>query len=481
MSADSMGKIMSTRLSLMTFISLTVATGFHHIHAAATLTVEAATRQGNVPHFWEECIASDHMYLTLNPDVQFALKAVRNECGIKRVRGHGILDDDVGLFHWTGTGSPSYTWAKFDSIMDFLVNNRIDPIVELSFMPHDLASNTSATSLYYGGVPANISAPKDWSVWRNLIYDIVTHCKNRYGAQKIESWYWEVWNEPMLSSFFAGDGNDANGVAYPDDYFRLFDSTLAGALAADSNLKVGGPAAAGESYGSWIDHIRNTGKKASFVSWHAYSGAPGDATADPSVIWDNYHYAVTQIKNSGLPLLNFCTEFGPSYGGGGGDPYANSRCRDTQFGAVYVAKLMKELLDGMNAGDPAPSVIAYWALSDIYEEWYAWSKTVPFNAGFGLITVQGIKKPIFNGYKMLHMMGTTRISLTGGAPVRNNGIDGFATINGTADSLQVLIYNFYSTPATSGNDTVNLVINNIPFSGLTGIRHYRIDSVFSNA
>jgi xylan 1,4-beta-xylosidase len=432
------------RLSMFSGALLIVMTATAFAQQTVPIMVDAGNKQGNVPHFWEECISSDHMYLTLNPSVQFALKAVRNECGIKRVRGHGILDDDVGIFHWDGVHNPTYNWTKLDSIYDFLVNNNIDPLVELDFMPRDLACDTTKKGCWYGGVYAINSAPKNWGVWRDLVDSLVKHCVNRYGAKKVENWYFEVWNEPNIG-FWTGDGNDANGPAWPDDYMRLFDSTLVGAHAADSNVKVGGPACAGGDVTELINHCTSTGKKLGFVSWHAYSGQAGDATADPSIIWGTHRIAIDALRNSGISLPCFNTEFGMSSGPvGGQDP--DVLIRDTHFAATYVAKLMKLVLNDFTEGTyPVPSALSYWCLSDIYEEQWAWSTTLPFQSSYGLVTVGDIKKPVFNGYKILHMMGTNRISLTGGVvPAYNDGVDGFATIDDAADSIMVLLYNFYN-------------------------------------
>ena len=40
------------------------------------------------------------------------------------------------------------------------------PVVELSFMPHDLASDPSKTVFEYGAI---VSPPKDWQRWHDLI------------------------------------------------------------------------------------------------------------------------------------------------------------------------------------------------------------------------------------------------------------------------------------------------------------------------
>ena len=49
------------------------------------------------PHFWEECVGSSHMMLGTRFDWRSHLKKVRNACGFKRIRGHGLLDNDMNV------------------------------------------------------------------------------------------------------------------------------------------------------------------------------------------------------------------------------------------------------------------------------------------------------------------------------------------------------------------------------------------------
>ena len=43
-----------------------------------------------------------------------------------------------------------------------------------------------------------INTPKDYNKWRDLIYNTVKHCVERYGAEEVRSWYFILWNEPDL-------------------------------------------------------------------------------------------------------------------------------------------------------------------------------------------------------------------------------------------------------------------------------------------
>ncbi|MEP6567476.1 MAG: beta-xylosidase, partial [Mesorhizobium sp.] len=54
---------------------------------------------------------------------------------------------------------------------------------------------------------------------------------------------------------------------------------------------------------------------------------------------------------------------------------------------------------------------SYWTFSDLFEENYF--PSVPFQGGFGLMTIQGIAKPSFRAYQLLHGLGTEMLPVGG--------------------------------------------------------------------
>jgi Glycosyl hydrolases family 39. len=447
--------------------------GVNVFAAVYTITVDGSIRQGDVPHFWSECVGTGTMSFCLKPQWQAAAKIGAQEAGFKRVRGHGILmrwngTDDVGIFHWNGTGSPTYTWSKLDSIYDFIKSCNMQPLVELSFMPHDLQTN---------GVT---SKPKNWNVWRDLIDSVVAHCVARYGAKEVESWYWEVWNEYDYPGFWSGTVND---------YDTLYSKAVEGAKLADSLILIGGPVTTGPGpLQAFLDYCTANHLKVDFLSCHGYGNAPGN-TSDPVNIRDNNWARAQVIKNSGKKLFSINSEYNSTYAGSGGQQYPNVLSMDSHVNAPFVTKSVKLILDDYTSGQYAlPDVLSYWTISDAFDEsgatlgsYIEQHNSVPFGNVFGLINYQGLRKATFNGFKMLHMMGVTRCSLTGGTGDAD-GVDGFATMSKDSTQMAVLLYSYYKDFTVGGVDnTVNLTINHMPFqNGQLTIRHYQVDSTHSN-
>ena len=80
----------------------------------------------------------------------------------------------------------------------------------------------------------NVTPPKDYKKWEDLIRNLTLHFTERYGAEEVKTWYFEVWNEPNLD-FWAGKPKE-------ETYYQLYDSTAKTLKQVDSRLRVGGPA-----------------------------------------------------------------------------------------------------------------------------------------------------------------------------------------------------------------------------------------------
>ena len=76
------------------------------------------------------------------------------------------------------------------------------------------------------------------------------------------------------------------------------------------------------------------------------------------------------------------------------------------------------------------SALSYWTFSDIFDE--IMFETVPFHDGYGLLTVQGVPKPAYRAFQLLHFLGTDRLPVTVLHSVPSNTtVSAWATRNAT--------------------------------------------------
>jgi len=158
------------------------------------INVDVNEISGNRSSVFQECIGAGRANEGLRADWQQQLALVQKEIGFKYIRFHGLLNDDMNVFSISKTGQPVYNWQYIDKLYDYLLSIHLKPFVELSFMPADLASGTKTVFWW----KANVTKPKSYVQWDELIRQLVMHLQERYGKTELEHWYFEVWNEPNL-------------------------------------------------------------------------------------------------------------------------------------------------------------------------------------------------------------------------------------------------------------------------------------------
>jgi xylan 1,4-beta-xylosidase len=346
-----------------------------------------------LPHFWEHTVGSGHATLALRADWQKQLEKCHRELGFQYVRFHGLLSDDMGTLVCE-MEQFVHSFFNADQVFDFLHAIGMRPFVELSFMPTILASGPDIVFHYRG----NITPPKDYTLWADLIRRLADHWVKRYGIDELRRWFFEVWNEPNLSAFWTGT---------QAEYFKLFKTSFDAIKGVHPDLRVGGPATAENSWISeFLDFCEASQISPDFVSTHHYPtdafGKPGDdtiaqlAASKRSVLRDQV--AKTKSQARGKPV--YYTEWSTS-----SNPF--DELHDLPYAAAYIVKTVLEAR-GMVEG------YSYWTFSDIFEENYF--SSLPFHGGFGLQTIYGIPKPAYRAYELLHRLGEEIVQVEGSHP-----------------------------------------------------------------
>ena len=167
------------------------------------------------------------------------------------IRAHHLLTSGNGVpelkwsssnvFSLDANGKPVYDFTITDQTFDEYQKAGMRPMVELGFMPKDLAATVPGITEYQLHYPkptmggASNNPPKDYKMWGELVRAYTAHLVARYGSAQVSTWYFEVWNEPDIVYW--------HGT--PEEYFKLYDYAVAGVRAALPDAIVGGPASTG--------------------------------------------------------------------------------------------------------------------------------------------------------------------------------------------------------------------------------------------
>lgn len=401
-------------------------------------------------HFWEHTVGSGHATLALRADWREQLKQAHDELGVRHVRFHGILSDEVGTLIGEGD-TLFYSFFNADQIFDFLLSIGMKPFVELSFKPTVLASSTQTVFHYR----ANVTLPKDHAQWAVLIRKLVRHWVDRYGLDEVRRWFFEVWNEPNLTAFGSGKQSD---------YFELYRYTVDAIKGVDTLLKVGGPATADNAWiEDFLNFCRSNDLPVDFISTHHYPtddfGKPGDdteaqlAASKRSALRDEARIARKQAGDLPLYYTEWCTSSNPR------DPM-----HDDPFAAAFVVKTILEA-NGLVQG------YSYWTFTDIFEENYF--PSVSFHGGFGLLNIHGIAKPAYRAFQLLHGLGTQMLPVEG----NHETIDAWF-VRGDQNST-LMLTNFALPRHPIETEQVSFTLKSAPSTMAASIQ--RIDLEHANA
>jgi xylan 1,4-beta-xylosidase len=353
-------------------------------------TCDFSSKPEAMPHFWEHCVGSGNATLALRADWQAQLKQCHEELGFRHVRFHGLLDDNMNTVI-DQSDELIYSFHNADQIYDFLRSIDMRPIVELSFMPTALASGDQTTFHY----KANVTPPADYGQWATLVSKAASHWIDRYGASEVASWPMEVWNEPNMKSFWTGS---------QQDYFHLFEVTHKALKHVHPGITVGGPVTAQNAWiDEFIDFCNKAGVPPDFISTHTYPtdarGSPGDDTRQTlsesklGILRERAQKVREQVGQTPLYYTEWCTSSNP-----------RDELHDEPYAAAYVMQAM------LNMGSLVDAY-SYWTFSDIFEENYFPSK--PFQGGFGMLNIQGIPKPVYRTFELLHRLGEQKLPVKG--------------------------------------------------------------------
>jgi xylan 1,4-beta-xylosidase len=421
--------------------------------AEVAVRVDAGSDEGTLPRPWRPMIGAEHLSHLLcadttggrpiGADLAAALTAARVSFGAVTVRAHGILCDDLGVYREVD-GMPVHDFSGVDRVYDRVLELGLRPVVELSFMPRDLASDPTKTVFSYGAI---VSPPKDWSRWGELVGDLVAHLVERYGLAEVrDNWSFEVWNEANLEVFWSGT---------PAEFWRLYDVTAAAVKRVHPGLRVGGPASAAAG---WVEdmltHLDTSGAPLDFLSTHTYGSPPLDLRPQ-----------LERHGRAGVPL--WWTEWGVN-------PRHFDPVNDSVFSAAFLARGMRSAAGRIDA-------LSYWVASDHFEE--LGRPPALLHGGFGLRTVGDLAKPRFWALELLDRLGDRQLRVREDGDGAGSLVESWAGA-GEDGRVALALWNATLDQSKMGGHapldrTVTLTVENLA-SGEYLLRHHRVDEGHSN-
>ncbi len=429
------------------------------------------------------------------------------------MRIHNILNtgDGTPSLKWGSSnvytedknGNPVYDWTIIDKIFDTYVERGMKPLAQVGFMPEALSSNPEPyRRAGMAGDPEALRKiprgqgfaypPKDYNKFAELVYQWVKHSVGRYGQKEVESWLWEIWNEPDIGAW--------RGTT--EEYFKLYDYSTDAIKRALPTATVGGPHSTGPGgksgavfLNAFLNHIISgtnyaTGKPGvpiDFIAFHA-KGSPQVVNG---VVRMNMGKQLNDI-NKGFEIISSF----PSLKHlpviiGESDPegcaacaeqfYPNNGYRNGTLYPSYTAASFARVYDLAEAWGINLRGAVTWAFEFENQPWFA---------GFRDLATNGVDKPVLNVFRMFGMMDGTRVGVSKGTNynyiiIRDSSVRGkMPDINALASkdgkSATVLVWNYHDDNIIPAPSDVDIIVSGFP-AGQVRLEHYRIDQQFSNS
>ena len=427
------------------------------------------------------------------------------------VRTHNLLTSGDGTpgLKWGSTnaytedanGKPIYDWTIVDRIVDTYLKRGMKPMMQIGFMPealsvkpqpyrHDWQPGAPYNRIYTGWA----HPPRDYAKWSELVYQWARHSLEKYGKAEVDSWVWEVWNEPDIGYW----------QSTPEEFFKLYDYAADGLRRALPTARIGGPEVTGPNGArtqkflrDFIEHcLRGTnyatgkiGSPLDYVTFHA-KGAP-------RVIKENDAAWVRMSVSNQLRAIANGFAIVASYPElkdipiviGESDPEGCAACpvRTDPHNAYRNGT--------MYSSYTAEQIARTYELADLHKvnllgsvTWAFEFEDQPYFDGFRDLSTNGLPKPVLNVFRMLGQMGGDRVAVesTGAVPletVRDTGVRERADITALASrqerAISVLVWNYHDDDLAAPPAMVALTIAGVPAASAR-VTHYRVDREHSN-
>jgi xylan 1,4-beta-xylosidase len=424
------------------------------------------------------------------------------------VRVHSLLvsGDGQAALKWGSTnaytedasGNAKYDWTIIDRIFDTYIERKMKPLVQIGFMPQALSVKPEPYRHYWkpGDKYSDIFTgwaypPKDYSKWSELVFQWAHHCVERYGRAEVDTWLWEVWNEPNIG-YWQGT---------PEEYHKLNDFATAGLKRALPSARVGGPHSTGPGspqaaafLRKFLDHILHgtnyatgkTGSPLDYVGFHA-KGSP--RFVDNSVIM-GIDKQLTDLAKGFEIVASYPELKGRPVIIGESDPEGCAACsarvypqnayRNGVMYSSYTAAVMPRHLD----------LAAKYGVNLIGAVTWAFEfEDQPYFDGFRDLATNGIDKPVLNVLRMLGMMTGRRAAVTnpGALPLESivsRGVRETPDVNAIASidsrSAAVVVSHYHDSGNPGPAAPVEVTISGLQ-SGRVQLHHYRVDAEHSNS
>lgn len=329
--------------------------------------IESVNMKNAYNKTWNEVINMGSAGDLLNSNMQAHIILLKNKLNIKYVRFWNIFSEEMYI---DISQTDNLNFDKIYSVLDFLVENQLNPFIELSFKDRRIHRSPSKAVVY------NKSSQKIDGItqWAKLIKRFMANIINRYGLKRVEQWKFEFGKDDISNS-------DMN-INYCDFYketYRIIKKYSERICLGGAGFKLYDV----EKLSMELKKIKEKGIEFDFISLMIYPYVQGEKEGemnsrrakDPSFVANKIRNIRSKIEDFERPI--YITEWNNTISN-------RNSTNDSCYKGAYVVKNLIDTLEDVD-------MMSYWVGSDVFGEYFD-SKSI-LNGGVGLVAKNGILKP----------------------------------------------------------------------------------------
>jgi xylan 1,4-beta-xylosidase len=469
-----------------------------------TMRIDAGKPLGELKPIWRMFGADEPNYATMKDG-----RKLLAELGSLRpndifFRAHNLLCSgdgtpalkwgSTGIYAETSDGKPIYNWTIIDRIFDTYRERGVRPYAQLGFMPEALSIKPQPyqhewrPGANYNRIATGWSyPPKDYAKWAELIFQWVSHCVEKYGRDELDRWYFEVWNEANISSYWHGS---------LDEFCKLHDYAIDAVRRALPTARVGGPDVAGSGGAFMEGFLKHIVSGKNFATGQV--GTPTDflafhAKGSPRFIDGHVRMGIAdQLRtiDSGFSMIARVPELkAKPIVIGESDPDGCAACQGPQLG--YRNTTMYSSYTAASFARKHDLAARHGVNLDAALTWAFEFEDQPFFAGQRVLANNGIDLPVFNVFRMFSKMAGQRVQTTssGEVPLEEilkSGVRAAPDVATLASlepaKLNLLVWHYHDDDVPGPEAAIDIAIDALPTTvNAATLTHYRIDAEHSNA
>lgn len=338
---------------------------------------------------WNKVINIGGLYNLSRANVQYHLLYLVTQLGFTHARVWSVFDE--ALMITDGQMYGVYNYDSIDAALDFFVKNHIKPWLDFTPRP-DTAVRSAGDTVWYRENTIRFASRR---IFEDFFADFIGHLVDRYGKGEVGGWIFEIGMDPFVFDnewYYQDEAYDIGNV-YAFAY-RTIKNHVPEAL-------VGGPTAVSNSDGRilkhYLDCCKKTGCLPDFISFGLFPYIPNHENAQqPYTQCPDRDFEINQIaamkKKMQEAGMEHCRLFISEWN----QTVSNRNfVNDSLFRGLYVCKKLSEIWDSVDA-------IGLWTGSDWVSNYYDSYNFA--NGGSGILTKDGIKKPVFFALEFMNRL-----------------------------------------------------------------------------